>query len=48
MDIIHMDKETGKAVVRYPDECWYCAACRFECPEDAITYDFPWASSLTS
>lgn len=45
-DIIHMDQESGKAVVRYPGECWYCSACRTECPQEAITYVFPWASSL--
>ena len=44
-DLIHMDHETDKAVIRYPDECWYCGSCRVECPEEAITYVFPSASS---
>jgi NAD-dependent dihydropyrimidine dehydrogenase PreA subunit len=28
-------------VVRYPDECWHCGACRLECPEKAISFVFP-------
>lgn len=40
-DIIHMDEKTNKAVVLYPEECWYCASCRADCPEDAISFTFP-------
>ena len=41
LDVIHM---VGKlAVVRYPDECWHCGACRQECARGAISFRFPWA-----
>lgn len=37
LDVIRMDEETGKAVVRYPQECMLCGWCAVDCPEDAIT-----------
>jgi ferredoxin len=30
-------------MVRYPGECSHCDVCRVECPEDAITMEFPWS-----
>jgi len=30
-------------VVRYPQECWHCGACRQECARGAISFTFPWA-----
>lgn len=40
-DVIYMDHERGVAVVRYPDECWFCCSCRLECPQDCISIVFP-------
>lgn len=36
VDVIRMDSETGKAVIRYPDDCMCCDYCELECPEHAI------------
>lgn len=36
VDVIRMDSETGKAAIRYPDDCMCCAYCELECPEQAI------------
>jgi len=41
MDVIRMDEESKKAVIRYPEECMCCAWCEFDCPENAI-YISPW------
>ena len=30
-----------KPDVRYPDECWHCRACEFDCPVGAITMIYP-------
>ncbi len=38
VDVIHM--ENGVAVMRYPDECWHCGACRQECGQGAVTMQF--------
>lgn len=38
LDVIEMQEGVG--VVRYPDECWYCGACRQDCTEGAITFRF--------
>jgi NAD-dependent dihydropyrimidine dehydrogenase PreA subunit len=39
LDVIYMEK--NKAVIRYPDECWYCGACRQDCKSGAIHFEFP-------
>ena len=36
MDVIRMDEQEGKAIVKYPDDCMCCDACEFDCPVDAI------------
>jgi ferredoxin len=38
LDVIHM--EEGIAIMRYPDECWHCGACRLVCAKDAVTFKF--------
>ncbi len=35
-DVIRMDKESGKAFVRYPEDCLLCFWCLAECPQRAI------------
>ncbi len=40
-DVLAMDAERNKAVVTYPDECWYCGVCRLECPVNAVAFEFP-------
>ena len=34
-DVIRMDDTTGKAVVRYPEDCVVCAWCILSCPVHA-------------
>ena len=36
MDVIRMDEESNKAVIRYVEDCMYCGFC-VDCPEEAIT-----------
>ena len=36
MDVIRMDEETQKAVIRYPDDCMLCLFCERDCPEGAV------------
>lgn len=36
MDVIRMDEDRGKAVIRYPEDCSLCAPCEIDCPEGAI------------
>ena len=33
-----IEKEQGKAVMRYPRDCWGCASCVKECHFGAITF----------
>ncbi|MFH1123393.1 MAG: ferredoxin family protein [Pseudomonadota bacterium] len=42
-DVIYM-KNGGKEkepYLKYPEECWHCGSCRQDCPEGAITIQFP-------
>jgi NAD-dependent dihydropyrimidine dehydrogenase PreA subunit len=36
MDVIRMDEETQKAVIKYPEDCMLCLYCEAECPTNAI------------
>jgi len=36
-NLLYKDK-CEKAVIRYPEECWGCAACLKECSAEAIRY----------
>jgi NAD-dependent dihydropyrimidine dehydrogenase PreA subunit len=36
MDVIRMDEESGKAVIRYDEDCVLCGFCSRDCPEGAI------------
>jgi NAD-dependent dihydropyrimidine dehydrogenase PreA subunit len=36
VDVIRMDKESNKAVIKYPEECMCCDYCELDCPQDAI------------
>ncbi len=35
-DVIRMDKDAKKTVVRYPQDCVVCCWCIAECEQDAI------------
>lgn len=36
MDVIGMNEEKGKAVIKYPEDCAVCSVCETDCPEHAI------------
>ena len=36
VDVIRLDEEIKKAVVKYPEECMLCGYCELDCPEKAI------------
>ena len=37
MDVIRMDDDSGKAFIKYPNDCIICEWCAQDCPEKAIT-----------
>jgi len=38
-DVLALDEKEGYAVVHYPDECWRCGSCTFDCAFGAIEVD---------
>ena len=36
MDVIRMDEERKKAIIKYPEDCMMCELCVDYCPENAI------------
>ena len=36
-DVIRMDKENEKAIIKYPEDCTLCGWCLDVCTEDAIS-----------
>jgi NAD-dependent dihydropyrimidine dehydrogenase PreA subunit len=36
MDVIRIDKENKKAIIKYPEDCMLCELCAYDCPQDAI------------
>jgi len=44
-DIFEFHKEEKTLTVAYPEECWYCGACIYDCPvEGALQIEFPLAT----
>jgi len=35
-DVIRMDEEGKKAIIRYPEDCMSCDLCEIDCSQDAI------------
>ncbi len=42
-DAIYLKDYEEKEIpfLKYPDECWHCGSCRQDCPEGAISIQFP-------
>ena len=41
-DVFDFDDETRLLTVTYPEDCWYCGACIYDCPvEGAIHMELP-------
>lgn len=36
MDVIRMDEEGKKAIIKYSEDCMCCAYCELDCPAGAI------------
>jgi NAD-dependent dihydropyrimidine dehydrogenase PreA subunit len=36
MDVIRMDEENKKAIIKYPADCMCCDYCELDCPKQAI------------
>jgi NAD-dependent dihydropyrimidine dehydrogenase PreA subunit len=34
-------EENMPPVILHPDECWYCGCCATDCPNQAITFNWP-------
>jgi NAD-dependent dihydropyrimidine dehydrogenase PreA subunit len=42
VDVFIPNPEKGKPpVILHPDECWYCGCCVDDCPNQAITFNWP-------
>jgi len=37
MDVIRMDEEGKKAIIKYPEDCMLCGLCEEDCSENAIS-----------
>jgi len=35
-DVLRMDESTGKAIIKYPDDCVACFVCESYCPKGCI------------
>lgn len=40
MDVLRMDDERRKAIIRYRDDCMFCRWCMIDCPTEAISADY--------
>lgn len=45
LDIFETDGE-GYPLVRYPEECWHCYSCVFDCPRKAVSLRLPLPASI--
>jgi NAD-dependent dihydropyrimidine dehydrogenase PreA subunit len=36
VDVIRMNEESKKAVIKYAEDCMCCAYCELDCPQKAI------------
>ncbi len=36
-DVIRMDEEDKKAIIKYPEDCMLCHSCEQDCPENAMS-----------
>jgi NAD-dependent dihydropyrimidine dehydrogenase PreA subunit len=36
MDVLRMDEESQKTIIKYPEDCMLCGFCIEYCPEKAI------------
>ncbi len=44
LDVFGFDDKNRSIIVSYPEECYYCGACVFDCPIDgAIHLELPLA-----
>jgi NAD-dependent dihydropyrimidine dehydrogenase PreA subunit len=44
-DVLRLDEEEKKAVIRYGDDCCSCDMCKVDCPEQAVSVS--WRRAVT-
>jgi len=43
-DVFEIDRASNLVAIAYPEECWYCGACIYDCPiEGALGMELPLA-----
>jgi NAD-dependent dihydropyrimidine dehydrogenase PreA subunit len=43
-DVFRFEENSKMLTVVYPEECWFCGACIYDCPsEGALTMELPLA-----
>ena len=45
-DVLRVDTDTQKCVVKYPYDCQLCNLCVYNCPEEALTINSEKAGRL--
>jgi len=44
MDVFEFDEKSRLLTQAYPEECWFCGACIYECPVNgALSMELPMA-----
>ena len=36
VDVFRMNRDAGRAIITYPEDCLTCYACEIQCPGDAV------------
>ena len=47
-DVFRMDESTGKALIKYPEDCAACWSCELFCPVNCIEVSEPPAREMPS
>ncbi|MBW1997445.1 MAG: ferredoxin family protein [Deltaproteobacteria bacterium] len=42
-DVFGFDSQSRLITVDYPEECWYCGSCIYDCPNNALEMELPLA-----
>jgi len=45
-DVLALGGDGGRAQALYPDECWRCGSCTFDCPVGAIEVDLDFEQAV--
>ena len=45
LDIFEVES-SGYPLIKYPEECWHCNSCVFDCPKHAVSLRVPLPASM--